>query len=201
MKKKFFKYAKGFTLIELMVTVGIFVLLTGLLVAKYGTFNQGILLTNLAYDVALTLRSAQSYGLNVKSAPTATQTYSDTFTSAYGVHFDNGTSGSPAPNTQIIFFIDANDNKVYDPNANPSEKISSYTIQRGSKVETLCVNDETLPCATTVSTLDITFKRPDPDAVINGNPANSYAEIRLRSSDGSIKKVIVRRTGQIAVSN
>jgi prepilin-type N-terminal cleavage/methylation domain-containing protein len=49
---------KGFTLVELMVTVGIFTIISGLLLARYSNFNQGIILTNLAYDIALTIRSA-----------------------------------------------------------------------------------------------------------------------------------------------
>jgi prepilin-type N-terminal cleavage/methylation domain-containing protein len=64
-----FHQQKGFTIIELVVSVAIFAFMTAFLVARYGTFNQGVLLTNLAYDVALTIRNAQSYGLNVKSLP------------------------------------------------------------------------------------------------------------------------------------
>lgn len=195
MIKKIFTFNKGFTLVELMISVGIFALITALLVAKYGTFNQGILLTNLAYDVALTLRTAQSYGLNVKSTPGGTDRYSNEFNLPYGVHFDKGISGTPAPNTQIIFFADNGDWQY----TSSDQVISTYNIKRGSKIETICGGTDNAHCNTTLNALDVIFIRPDPDAIMTGNAV--YAEITLKSSDGGTKKVIVRRTGQIAVSN
>ncbi len=60
--------SRGFTLIELVISIAIFVIMTALVVAKYGNFNQGALLTDTAYDIALVLHTAQSYGLSVKNA-------------------------------------------------------------------------------------------------------------------------------------
>src|SRR6185369_4435025 len=74
---------RGFTLIELLISVAIFVYMTGLLVAKYGNFNQSVLLTDLAYDVALTIRTAQTYGLSVKAVNSSPSPYQY----AYGVDF------------------------------------------------------------------------------------------------------------------
>ena len=192
-KTHFPKKAGGFSLIELLVSVTIFVFLTSFLLAKYGTFNQGVLLTNLAYDVALTIRNAQSYGLNVKSVPTATITYSNTFTFPYGVHFDT-TTGS---NNKIIFFTDSNANKIYD---GTSEDISTYTFKINSTITSICVGagacDNTIP----VTMMDVTFLRPDPDAIISVNGVTyTYVEITLTSSSGDTKKVTVRSNGQITI--
>jgi len=180
----------GFTLVELLVSVSIFALMTALLVSKYGTFNQGILLTNLAYDVALTLRTAQSYGLNVKSAsPTGNE-----FNLPYGVHFSKK---SPL---QILFFSDGNQNGTYD---NGEYTISTYNIKRGSRVKDVCASNGHSQCTNSGDTLDIVFRRPDPTAFIKqGNNSHDVrAEILLESSDGGRKKVIVNKTGQIAVSD
>ena len=196
-RQTIFKRHTGFTLVELMVSVGIFALMTALLVAKYGTFNQGILLTNLAYDVALTLRTAQSYGLNVKSVPSAAQNYSIDFDSPYGVHFDKSTP------TAIIFFSDKNinqdgtfGNNTYD---GTSEDISTYNIKRGSSISSICTGTGPGIHCFTVNSLDVVFRRPDPDAIMTGGAV--YAEIGLHSTDGGSKKVIIRSTGQIVVSN
>src|SRR4051812_36480456 len=78
------KKSKGFTLVELMISVAIFIILTVLLVAKYGNFNQGVLFTNLAYDMALTLRTAQTYGLSVQNQEQSSQPI---FQYPYGVSF------------------------------------------------------------------------------------------------------------------
>lgn len=183
---------KGFTLVELIVSVAIFAIMTALVMAKYGTFNQGILLTNLAYDIALTLRTAQSYGLNVKSAPDSNNYYSEEFNFPYGVHFDAN------KNTSIIFFADQNGNLKYDSG---DTDISVYNIKRGSYISSLCTGSDPTSCPGSPQNLDIVFKRPDPKANFNASGGTSYAEIRLRSSDGGTKKIIVNRAGQIAVSN
>lgn len=192
---------KGFTLIELMVTVGIFVLMTGVLLAKYGSFNQGIILTNLAYDVALNIRTAQSSGLNVKSTPAnSSVNFSSQFNYPFGVHF---TSGSSA----FVNFADANyNNDTGIGRYESSEAISSVNIKRGSTVSSLCAGANENSCDNTILELDITFKRPDPVAHIVSvgtgdvvKSENGYAEITLRSVDGTTRKVVVRSTGQIAV--
>lgn len=192
------KNSKGFTLVELMVSVGIFAAMTVLLLAKYGNFNQGILLTNLAYDVALTIRNAQSYGLNVKSAPGDDgRTYSEEFNYPYGVHFTVG--------KQFIFFADndpLNDNKYGDGiyTAPLDTPISTSNIKGSSVIQSICVGES--PCDSSISSLDITFRRPDPNAIITADEATySYAEVVLRATDGSQKKVVIRSTGQIAVTN
>lgn len=186
------KKAKGFTLIELVVSLGIFALMTALLLAKYGSFNQGVLLTNLAYDVAITIRNAQSYGLNVKSSDRMT----DSFRDPYGVHF----STSPEVNKlQFTFFVDkvGSDGKY----TTESEKLSTTNILRGSYIEKLYVGTDASNITET-DVLDITFKRPDPNAIIRtstGGPY-TYAEIILKSnSSNDTRKVTVISTGQISV--
>src|ERR1035437_8782416 len=118
----------GFTLVELMVTVGIFLFMTALVVAKYGSFNDGTLLTSMSYDVALTLRSAQSYGLNVQSYNSQ-----NLFNYPYGIHF----SSAAGSNNQMILFADVNVNNIYDSADNPP--ITTYTLARGGDVKSVCV--------------------------------------------------------------
>jgi prepilin-type N-terminal cleavage/methylation domain-containing protein len=190
--KYFFKNIKGFTLVELVISIGIFAMMTALLLAKYGNFNQGILLTNLAYDVALTIRNAQSYGLNVKSAVRN----DNLFSYPYGVHFDINS-------TTFTFFNDFNDddhpsNYIYDN----GEAISTSQMKRGVKISALCVGTGPSDCGINPSSLDVAFKRPNPDAIIKGDGVTySYAEVTLLGTDGSTRKVVVRSTGQIAVQN
>jgi prepilin-type N-terminal cleavage/methylation domain-containing protein len=190
---------RGFTLVELMVTVGIFTVITGLLLARYTDFDRGIILTNLAYDVALTIRSAQSASINVKSVP-VTSGFSGEFNYPFGVYFtDNSTS--------FISFADANYNENTDIGSyNTGEEIATTNIKRGSRISDICAGTES-SCNNSITELNIVFKRPDPIAHIvsvdsvNGRVVseNPYAEITVASSDGSTRKVIVRSTGQISV--
>lgn len=181
------KNKKGFTLVELMISVGIFALMTTFLLAKYGTFNQSVLLTNLAYDIALTLRNAQSYGLNVRSVPGSVEN----FDTAYGVHFEKDA-------TSFTFFSDPDKDGTYDP----TYEIDTYMIKRGTVISDICFHNGPSQCVS-INAVDVSFVRPNPDAIIktiNGVLVPSV-EIVLRATDGSIKKVVVRSTGQIAVTN
>lgn len=193
-KKNKIQNQKGFTILELMITVFIFAVMTGLLLAKYGKFNQSLLLTNLAYDVALTIRTAQSYGLNVKSASAT----SNLFDYPYGVSFDINTQS-----TSFIFFSDQNSNGIRDPG---DVDLSTYSLKKGSKISGVCAGADDSSCNIFVSKkLTITFKRPNPEALITNSlfigQTSSYGKIILQSSDGTLKKVVVRSTGQIAITN
>jgi len=189
MKKNTLQKNKGFTILELIVSIGIFAFMTALLLAKYGNFNQGVLLNNLAYDIALTIRNAQSYGLNVRSATRS----SNDFLNPYGVHFDK-TAGN---NNKFIFFTDINKNGIY--NASTDKVIATTTITRGSVIKELSTSEP----ITNPNTLTITFQRPDPNAIIkvNGDPnvRHSEAQIRVEASDGTYRMIQVSSVGQISV--
>lgn len=179
---------KGFTLIELLVVISLFVALTTIALFSQSKFNGSILLTNLAYDVALTIRQAQSFGVNVREA-------SGSFQYAYGVHFDTNKN-------QFLMFVDSNDNSGYNGswtcNGGADECIESYSIKRGNKISGLCVG----PSCTVTNTLDIIFKRPNPDAYIidNAGNVNIEAAITISSADGiNTRTVVVNKTGQISV--
>jgi len=194
---------KGFTLIELMISVGIFGIMTALLIAKYGSFNQSVLFTNLAYDVALTIRTAQTYGLSVKGQPGLPSP----FDFAYGVHF------STTDNKKIILFATpssgADSNNIYDGDGVKRDvKISEYTIKRGAYVSKLCMRKSNGTChqenLVDPKDIDITFIRPDPSAKICANPGsckNFPLEITLESTDGNKRTLIVQSNGQIAVND
>jgi Tfp pilus assembly protein FimT len=186
------KQARAFTLVELLVSVGIFALMTALVVAKYGSFNNGVLLTNTAYDVALAIRTAQTYGLGVKSTGSGTL-----YDSGYGVYFNTSTGS----NQTIILFSDLDKDSLYDIGTDGI--VNQYTIKQGAIISKVCSG---VDCSTDASPLAITFKRPNPDAIIcfGTSPCNSpstYAEITITSAGGDTRIITVRGNGQISVKN
>lgn len=193
------KQTQAFTLIELLVSISIFAIMTALVVVKYGNFNDSVLMTNLAYDVALSVRTAQTYGLSVKNMETG----ASQFSYGYGVHFDTDSAIDPVSNNPknqtIILFVDEDDDKKYDEGTD--NVVSMYTVKRGAFVSGVCAGTV---CTAGSGILDISFKRPDPKAVIClglgscTSPA-SYAEITLSAADGGTRAVTVRDNGQIAV--
>jgi len=201
----------GFTLIELLVVIAIFGLLTTVIFARQSQFSGSTLLTNVAYQIALTLRQAQVYGLSVREFS------SDKFNYPYGVHFDKA-SGS---NTSIIFFVDSEAefpvSSDYDPQM-PSAAVSGtcgasgnpcldlLTITRGNYVYDVCAVPSGGSTCTSADELDVSFVRPDPEArivsITGGVPTggNIRGCITLGSTQGAFRYVIVTNTGQISVS-
>jgi prepilin-type N-terminal cleavage/methylation domain-containing protein len=193
---------RGFTLIELLVTISIFVILTGVVIFNESKFNSTILLTNLGYDVALTIRQAQTYGINIKE-------FNDEGFLPYGVHFDKSDDAKKS----FILFADVRYDPIdriaypygFDDLLDLSECqvdlgcVSRYNIQRGNYISDLWVDDEP------VDSLDIIFQRPNPDAIIisNGDISGTLggkAEIFLISSDGTGSTTIsVQSNGLIEV--
>ncbi len=194
---------RGFTLIELLVSIAIFVFMTLLVVVKYGSFNQSTLLTDTAYDIALSLRTAQTYGLSVKNINAS-------FNVPYGISFNTSATGNgcatPTSATALVLYADTSEGSaattdVYDCADTP---VNSYLITRGATIGGLCVGDGSSCTYSGLSQLDVTFTRPYPEAVIcaNGSSAScpyTYAAITLLGSDGSTRTITVRGNGQVSV--
>src|SRR6266481_8758790 len=81
---------RGFTLVELLVTIGITLVILGTLVFNQSHYSDSAALKNLADTIGLTVRQAQVYGVSVKEFNTG----SNNFSSAYGVDFNSATPTS-----------------------------------------------------------------------------------------------------------
>ncbi len=192
-KKKNLK--AGFTLIELLVTIVIFVLLTSVVLFSQRNFDNTILLNNLAYDIALTIRQAQSYGVSGREAALAPNVFP-----SYGVYL-NVNSGQAK---SFLLFADADFDHKFSGTANclstDPECIQKYSITRGSSISSMCVGENA--CDKNAPTLTVYFSKPDPDATMyidNDSTTYHYAEINVASASGGIKTIVVTGVGQIYV--
>ena len=215
------KQKKGFTLIELLVTITIFVILTGVVLFSQTGFNNTILLKSLAYDVALTIRQAQDYGVNVNESKTLLNPFAP-----FGVYFNLNTTSGLGNIHSFIFFTDTenknfvlvsdgmyNNAQVITCTSGDPECISKYNIGNGNYINGICVTNGS-SCAVgpkssdtqVTNGLDILFTRPNPNAKIttfdssNNNPVQyNYADIQVSSANGQTKDIIVTSVGQIYV--
>ena len=211
---------RAFTLVELIVTVSIFAFTTALVISKYGNFNQNVLLTNLAYDIALTIRTAQTFGVSVKTADDVSNPCNQSntpFQCVYGVHFN------PASNSTFVLYavpIQTGGSYHYPGSAN---NINEYTIKNGGVINNIytCTTSNNLvspgndptdcTAMNSLVNVDIYFKRPDSSSHIctfapsSGveNCTWSSAYIKITSGNGSTnyRLVAVYQNGQISVND
>lgn len=187
-----YKKNKGFSLVELVVSVAIFTIITSLILAKHSDFSSKLILENLAYDIALSIRKAQVFGLSVREFVGG----SSEFDIGYGVHFDS------ADNTSYIFFADRDKNKAYD---GATEIVETFTLRRGNVISKFCgiLSTGAEKCSDSdITFLDIVFERPNPEAIIKSNlPGNAYdsARITVSSPSGTTWNINTVITGQISI--
>lgn len=195
------------TIIELLVALSIFIILTGITIFDYGSFRSTVGTENLVNDIALSVRKAQSYAIGVRGI-------SSSFENGYGISFvtrdltSNPLSGS---NKSFIIFTDSNNSRSYDIptgvcgdsnecreilSINGIDRISAIYLEDNKKID---VNGR----------LDIVFKRPNPDALFCYRPdgvnsacpqgaSSSYVKIEVSNGE-SAKTVTIWNTGQIGI--
>lgn len=178
---------KGFSLIELMVAVGILTIINIMIFASYPEFSQKMALKRTSEEIALIARQAQAYALGIKKSVSASDDYF-----GFGVHFQKSKPKS------IFLFTDSGaiPNKIYDA----GELFQEFKISAGDYVSELWI------CASfcqAVSALDIVYPRAASMATINNDDTLSYAKITIKSPRGNEEKnkkyIKIWISGQISV--
>ena len=191
-------YKKAFTVVELLVSTTIITLILSVVLWNYGGFNDELALSAAAQELAIDIREAQTYGINVKESSAS----SGQFNYGYGIHIIAGGTGYRT-------FIDNNPaNNQYEPVSGcgiaPTECMRRVDFRNGVLVTNVC---DAITCpAAGASRMNIVFIRPNPDAIIyfasglnNFGPAVTSARIQLTSPKGKIKYVSIESTGQVSI--
>ncbi|HQT82537.1 MAG TPA: type II secretion system protein [Candidatus Paceibacterota bacterium] len=175
---------RGFTLVELLVVLAIMLTITSIALTSQSSFNKTLILANTAYDIGLTLRSAESFGLGSRATTLGAAN------AGYGIHISAGSNNS------FILFADtspagspgslncSSKSSVGAPNCGPGDgvytasdvstpSIPSYTLNNGVIISDFCAYNGSWVCAhsygSTLSALDIVFARPNPTPTITAN--------------------------------
>ena len=207
--------AAGFTLIEMLVVLAIIIIISTIAFSSQGSFNKSIILTNAAFDVALTIRNAETYGISSRLNAGSVNT-------GYGVDFSHA-----LPNTFTLFADTApnpgtchpHPNGATAPDAVPGdcaygagEKVVIYTLGNGISVRDFCAYkaDGTKVCALgdALTSIDIVFSRPNPDAFISTNglyvtPPLAFVSacLTLVAPQGGARYISVAQSGSIVTSS
>jgi prepilin-type N-terminal cleavage/methylation domain-containing protein len=189
------KLAKGFTIIELMVTIAIVVLVTGLIMIQYSSFNNSVLLRNQAYLTAFDVREAQALAVSVKGQGSE-------FREEYGLYFQMS-----APSSYLLFQDDTVNGDHFPARFHTGEEVGvPYRVDPRFIIKDICAtNSASRTCYSTdpsLSDLAISFRRPDFEASFYSLSKTSIqsAEIIFGTANGAItRSVIIYKTGQVSV--
>lgn len=215
------KYNAGMTLVELLVVISIFVVVSSITIFDYGSFRSSVSIKNLADDIALSIRKAQSYAIGAHSLNAS-------FFNGYGVHFTTATSTSNILTGSIKSFVIFNDltpaNKLYDIGSGAcgsgNECNEILNIISADQIANIYLNDADLATPANPipvgASIDISFMRPNPDAYfcyrMAGNISSScdqtnqdISHVKIKVSNGlsgsnlKTQMITVWNTGQINV--
>ena len=203
-----------------MVVLAIIGVISVVAITNQGSFNKTLVLTNAAYDIALTIRSAESFGLGSRVASGSTN-------AGFGIHFTTGTSfvlfadTSPGIGASSGLCHPPSPTSVdpIGPDARPGDCVwqlgeevpPSYTLNNGIFISNFCVfnSSGTSTCSPptgTLTSVDITFSRPNPDVQIRASGLSTPYEracLVIASSvapSGPFRYVSVYKSGAIAES-
>ncbi len=191
----------GMTYIELIVVMGIFSVLTSVVIFSYGDFQAKVDIKNLASDVALQLVESKNTALSGLLPPPAQQPSNPlTWKPTYGVFFDK------AQNKRFIYFTDLDSDTLYDHLgcAGNSECLKQIDITKNNIISSLDVVYQDNSTAT-LSDLTISFSRPSSSAIIrstqipNGSLI-SYVKITLATPKGMTGVIKVYSSGRIQIN-
>lgn len=196
----FFRLARGFTIIEMLITMGVFALISSMVLANYPRFSERLTLEQTAQKIALSFREAKIISLTVKEFEIGTGIFP-----GYGVHFDASGSGD---DKRYLIFSDLDANKKYAESDDGEKDI--FEIQSSAFISGACFgeeNNESLSqCESYNQTkiLDVVFTRPRPSIDFYDGDRSQWrneqnVSIFIVNPEGDVKTIIIWKTGQITV--
>lgn len=201
--KTYKKLKKGFTVIEFIVVMSIFSVLSSVVLFNYNSFSRSTELSATVQDVALQIKEAQTSALNGRFPVLNPELLQNIPTSswqpAYGLLF----SGEDP--TTIPMFYDYNGNNLPDPmevgagasledffcEKQATECLSYLTLNKGDYIGKIYADAGGLKgqCA---SSFSVVFRRPFPDANMRFNVIEG---VNVGSPVGSVHIQILGSAG------
>jgi len=168
------------------MVIVIFSIFSGVVMFNFGNFSDSISVQNLAQQIALEIKQAQSDSISGKD-PNAFPTGSKP---SYGVYFN----ASLSQNKQFIYFAD-----LYNDNdGDLSSPLKVINIERGNYIESISICFVSGACSDSNS-VSITFIRPFPTAHFSKLGVSSVKVVVKSPRSDATRTITVTSLGQISV--
>ena len=172
---------RGFTLIELMVVIGIMALMTAVVLPGWNSLGKIISLDRVAHQFAQDVRRAQELAMSGSRQAACFATSPMGSILGYGIFID---AGSP---NQYLIYANCNIEQAYEAG---TDEI----------VETIGIEGEAQIFSTAPSPVSILFVPPDPTVYIQpGGALLGQVTFTLQSDTSRTKEVTVNTRGVIDV--
>lgn len=197
---------RGMTYVELIVVMGIFSVITSIVLFDYGKFQSKVDIKNLANDLALKFVETQKSSLAGKQSNGSPVNWKP----SYGLYFN---LSSPGNNKSFIYFADLDSDKKYNVTdlnfcVNPAvptndECLDKTTITKNNYISEIRIF-YTTGVDSTVTNLATTFTRPNSGAdFASGGALLSnvfYAQVTVLSPKGSSAVIKLYASGRIQIN-
>lgn len=200
----------GFSVVEMVVVLTIFAIMSGVSMFNYNDYRKKIEKTNVSQDIALSIRQAQVYGISssdrtVGDEALDSSTHADELFSVIDITRDKSIRGVvifPEEGKIILyedldrnFEYNEDDDRVIDERSIVNNSIEIVGTHLCSSGEPECENLQT-------GQVDISFKRPYPEAYIRYEGSNyAFATIVVSSDSDNDHYIKISSIGNIAVTD
>lgn len=141
----------GFTLVEMMVVLSIFSVITGLVISNVPSLRNRVSVDLVSQNIAINIKSAQSFGTAIRQVNGQTPR-------SWGIHFN-----SHIEDKFILFYVFGQNDKRFDGlDFGCSDNTNCFEVYsiRGATVDEYCINFIDSTQCGNYSLMDVSFTRP-----------------------------------------
>ena len=194
-------FTRGFTVIELIVSLGIMITLLTVVTANYPESNIRLNLSNLTHETSLAIREAQLRGSAVDSQ--------DLTIGGYGLYFGGSSSSTYISFADIATQAGPNGLNIGDALYSTDETLATTTFQNQYRFNKFCIgkgypfngtnsgscNSDMTSGYPIISSITINFTRPKPRPIISINQNDPSFNVNTMSNlPGACLELVNQKT-------
>lgn len=177
---------KAFTIMEFVVIMVIFAIMASVSIFGYSEFQSSVSLRNLASEIGLLIRQAQSYGIVVTNA-----------------NFDENTAPSDTDSVGIRIANDSVMTLFLGESYNAGGIIEKHIVPSTAKITDICVGgNSTTTCNHNERHVDIVFRRASTIPQISSPSASGvgYVAITIADTHSGLRPYLIQLFSSGAIS-
>lgn len=178
----------GFTLVEMLITISVTLILSGILIGYSREAGKHLILVNNQTKLISLIARAKSLSTATFFENALPLNPGDPRICGYGVHADKGSG-------KIFIFRDL----AVDCATNGDNRFGSGDVSLPGQLNVFELNSQVTQFASDMTFDDVIFIPPDPTVIINGDTSLREAVISIEIKDGSSKIIVkVNNAGRIS---